>query len=84
MKYKVGDRFLSERKIVDIDISRSTPYLLMGCGSGWMSEKALDKSNILGCDGCKYKGKRHQKCSCCVRNMNMKDEYEYEEVSDER
>lgn len=42
MKYKVGDRFLSERKIVDIDISRSTPYLLMGCGSGWMSEKYPD------------------------------------------
>lgn len=27
------------------------------------------------CDGCKWNGKRHQKCSCCRRNRNMKDNY---------
>lgn len=25
---------------------------------------------------CKWKGKRHQKCSCCIRNISMKDCYE--------
>lgn len=27
------------------------------------------------CDGCIYKGKRHQRCSCCRRNPDMKDGY---------
>lgn len=27
------------------------------------------------CDGCKWNGKRYQKCSCCRRNRNMKDNY---------
>lgn len=30
------------------------------------------------CDGCKWNGKRHQKCSCCRRNRNMKDNYKEE------
>lgn len=32
----------------------------------------------VGCAGCKWDGKRHQKCSCCRRNMNMKDNWEAE------
>lgn len=32
----------------------------------------------LTCDGCKWNGKRHQKCSCCRRNRNMKDNYKEE------
>lgn len=27
------------------------------------------------CDGCTWKGVRHQKCSCCCRNQNMKDNF---------
>ena len=27
------------------------------------------------CNGCRWKG-RHQKCSCCRRNANLKDCYE--------
>ena len=30
----------------------------------------------VGCCGCKWDGKRHQKCSCCRRNHGMKDNYE--------
>lgn len=30
------------------------------------------------CDGCKFKGKRHQKCSCCLRNKYIKDCYQPE------
>lgn len=30
------------------------------------------------CDGCKWNGKRYQKCSCCRRNRNMKDNYKEE------
>ena len=32
-----------------------------------------------GCDGCWWKNRvRHQKCSCCRRNWDMKDCYEVE------
>lgn len=30
----------------------------------------------MSCEGCKWLGKRHQKCSCCRRNNGMKDNYE--------
>ena len=29
-----------------------------------------------GCEGCRWFGVRHQKCSCCIRNIHMKDNYE--------
>lgn len=28
------------------------------------------------CAGCQYLGTRHQKCSCCMRNLSLKDCYE--------
>ena len=28
------------------------------------------------CDGCRWKGKRPQRCSCCRRNRYLKDGYE--------
>lgn len=37
-----------------------------------------DALKISECDGCKWNGKRHQKCSCCRRNRNMKDNYKEE------
>ena len=37
-----------------------------------------DALQISECDGCKWNGKRHQKCSCCRRNRNMKDNYKEE------
>lgn len=30
------------------------------------------------CVGCAWLGKRHQKCSCCRRNANMKDNFQPE------
>jgi hypothetical protein len=30
----------------------------------------------MSCEGCKWDGERHQKCSCCRRNHGMKDNYE--------
>mgnify|MGYP004615864043 CR=1 FL=1 len=27
------------------------------------------------CIGCQWNGTRHQKCSCCIRNQNLKDNY---------
>lgn len=35
----------------------------------------FDYVEIGDCEGCKWKS-RHQKCSCCRRNRNMKDSYE--------
>lgn len=32
----------------------------------------------MSCEGCKWDGERHQKCSCCRRNLNMKDNWEAE------
>lgn len=32
------------------------------------------------CEGCIWKGKRPQKCSCCIRNRNMKDCYKPKEA----
>lgn len=38
------------------------------------SEKGLKS---YGCTGCVWKNyTRHQKCSCCARNTNIKDNYE--------
>lgn len=39
------------------------------------NQNLFDWIDVSGCDGCKWK-KRHQKCSCCRRNRNMKDCYE--------
>ena len=30
---------------------------------------------ITSCAGCKWEGKRYQKCTCCIRNREMKDNY---------
>lgn len=41
--------------------------------------KRLTEAGVLPypecCNGCRWKG-RHQKCSCCRRNANLKDCYE--------
>lgn len=37
-----------------------------------------DSVRIGDCDKCKWKFARHQKCSCCRRNRNMKDNFEEE------
>ena len=39
---------------------------------------AIAENTPPGCAGCKWDGKRHQKCSCCRRNLNMKDNWEAE------
>lgn len=35
----------------------------------------FDYIEIGSCDGCAWKGLRHQKCSCCRRNQYIKDNY---------
>lgn len=40
--------------------------------------KPWDSVIIGDCDGCAYKEKRWQKCSCCRRNRNIKDCYKEE------
>ena len=77
MKYKVRDTFLIPVEVNSIDESRTAPYFLSGCaGIGWWSERALDDMNKKSCADCKWKGTRHQKCSCCIRNKGLKDCYE--------
>lgn len=41
------------------------------------TDNALDGSN---CAGCRWWGVRPQRCSCCRRNIYMKDGYEPQEV----
>lgn len=50
-------------------------YHLTKTGLEWLGRQL----QISECDGCKWNGKRHQKCSCCRRNRNMKDNYKEEE-----
>lgn len=79
MKYKIGDTFMNQLEITAIDKDRTSQYFLSGCqGTGWWSEAALDDLRKMSCGDCKWKGERHQKCSCCIRNNNMKDNYEYQ------
>ena len=40
---------------------------------------SVDAVLVVRCGLCKWKGKRHQKCSCCIRNRRMKDCYEVED-----
>lgn len=78
MKYKVGDTFLVPVEIAAIDGDRTAPYFLSGCaGVGWWSSAALNNMKKMSCADCKWRGKRHQKCSCCIRNDGMKDNYQY-------
>ena len=77
MKYKIGDTFLIPIEIKSVDEDKITPYFLSGCaGIGWWSEAALKDLEKMSCAVCKWKGKRHQKCSFCIRNTGMKDNYE--------
>lgn len=44
-----------------------------------MAQDALraDTETVAGdCSGCRWRGVRPQKCSCCRRNLHMKDNYE--------
>lgn len=78
MKYKVGDEFLTTARIEAINGDRETaPYFLTGVGAGWWSEAALNDLKRMSCTDCKWKDQRHQKCSCCIRNRKMKDNYEW-------
>lgn len=49
------------------ELVRKTPY---GTVLYW------DSVQIVGCNGCKWKLVRHQKCSCCRRNRHLKDNFE--------
>jgi hypothetical protein len=41
---------------------------------GWL--QGMLEEDALSCDNCKWLGKRYQKCSCCLRNHGIKDNYE--------
>ena len=77
MKHKQGDTILIPVEITSVDESKNAPYFLSGCiGVGWWSELALDDMKKMPCADCEWKGKRHQKCTCCIRNRGMKDNYQ--------
>ena len=51
----------------------------------WQSPGVVDEAVAMAisalleqptCDGCRWWGVRPQKCSCCRRNLHMKDNYE--------
>ena len=44
------------------------------CNKVSNKEKMLESNRI--CSGCRWKGVRHQRCSCCCRNLYLKDNYE--------
>lgn len=46
------------------------------CNKVSNKEKMLESNRI--CSGCRWKGVRHQRCSCCCRNLYLKDNYEEE------
>jgi len=78
-KYKIGDTFLAKVTIERIDKSKRAMYFLTSSiGCGWWSEAASEDYWMMNCNGCKWKGKRHQKCTCCVRNQSIKDNYSEE------
>lgn len=80
MKYKAGNRFLTELEIMAVDADHSggcTPYFIRGLGTGWYSKAALDGIKSMDCKDCKWSNARHQKYSCCIRNTDMKDNYEW-------
>ena len=41
-----------------------------------LSDPVFEYVDIESCDGCKWRSKRHQKCSCCRRNKHMRDLWE--------
>ena len=52
----------------------------------WDCEDNMKKQNWLddfereqNCKDCKWRNKRHQKCTCCARNISLKDNYEKED-----
>lgn len=78
MKYKIGDAFLIPVEITKINEKDDlAPYFINGCaGMGWWSEAALKDMEKKSCNGCQWKKEeRYQKCTCCIRNRNMKDCY---------
>lgn len=51
--------------------------VLRSANSLFVGSDALARPKERSCDDCRWKG-RHQKCSCCRRNHNIKDCYEEE------
>ena len=41
-------------------------------------DKTIEVVVVKPCGNCRWKNTRHQKCSCCRRNRNLKDNYEGE------
>lgn len=61
--------------VIDDDQPDITPEEAMA------AERALIRWAFKDCEppctpDCRWYGTRHQKCSCCRRNWNMKDNYE--------
>ena len=59
-------------------VHRVVPRLILGVINLIECEPTIEAVPIGNCDGCHWKGRRHQKCSCCRRNRHMKDNYESE------
>ena len=70
-----------------IDLTVSSDYDEAGCAYRRLAEAARREFEALhdaaqrqekACDGCYWRNRRYQKCSCCRRNRNMKDNYKEE------
>lgn len=64
-----------------VNNERVDTCVLCGCylpeGYGHVCDACIkaERAVRLSCDGCIWRGKRASRCSCCRRNINMKDEY---------
>lgn len=43
---------------------------------GALEDITIEAEPVVQCGECRWKGRRHQKCSCCRRNRYLKDCYE--------
>lgn len=62
----MDNALLNIRQIIHADIS------------GAVNDPLFEYIDIGSCDGCRWLGKRPQKCSCCRRNKHMRDLWEGE------
>ncbi len=67
---KAAIEYFSSKLLKSISDSRKSYYKTALDALGYWQDHE-EKS----CQGCQYKDKRHQKCNCCRRNLNLKDCY---------
>lgn len=64
-----------KRALVKAKNSRDAAYKTFAHEIIPIDEMGEENVEIGNCDGCAWKGLRHQRCSCCRRNRSLKDGY---------